>query len=91
MRIVCPLFVFGTVATAFVPTTVHRPRPGVARHAEKYSFEELRSLDSRLEKLEQNAPDVLGGFYESHLKSFSIVPGSAAVSYPSMQLCNYSM
>jgi hypothetical protein len=48
--------------------------------AEPYRFETIRSLDSRLEKLEVAAPDVLGNFYEPHLKSFSVVPGSVNVS-----------
>lgn len=33
-------------------------------------------MESRLENLEREAPDVLTAFYEPHLKSFSIRPGS---------------
>jgi hypothetical protein len=51
-----------------------------ALHVAPYRFETIRSLDSRLEKLEVAAPDILGDFYEPHLKSFSVVPGSVNVS-----------
>ncbi|CAJ1951994.1 unnamed protein product [Cylindrotheca closterium] len=39
-------------------------------------FEELQSLESRLEVLERSAPSALTSFYEPGLKSFSIKPGS---------------
>ena len=54
--------------------------------AAPYQFEMIRSLDSRLEKLEVAAPDILGSFYEPHLKSFSVVPGSVNVSVPRVLL-----
>jgi hypothetical protein len=69
----------GNFATAFVPPSC-RHHPGSVLRAEKYGFEAIRTLDFRLEKLELNAPDILGNFYEPHLKSFSIVPGTVAVS-----------
>lgn len=46
---------------------------------EEYGFKELKSLDARLAILEENAPDLLGSFYESKLKSFSVKPGSVEV------------
>lgn len=42
-------------------------------------FEELQSLESRLEVLERGAPSALTSFYEPSLKSFSIKPGSVEV------------
>jgi hypothetical protein len=44
------------------------------------SFEEKRSFESRLGKIERIASSTLGGFYEPHLKSFSVKPGSFDVS-----------
>ena len=41
-----------------------------------FDFNRLRSIDSRLATLERSAPSTLEGFYEPHLKSFSVVPGS---------------
>jgi len=43
---------------------------------EMFDFNALRSLDSRLAALERTAPSTLEGFYEPHLKSFSVSPGS---------------
>ena len=43
-------------------------------------FDKLKSFDSRLSSLERAAPSMLEGFYEKHLKSFSVKPGSAEVS-----------
>jgi len=43
---------------------------------DKYDFNSLRSIDSRLATLERSAPSTLEGFYETHLKSFSVSPGS---------------
>jgi hypothetical protein len=44
------------------------------------SFAEKRSIESRLNRLVQTAAATLQGFYEPHLLSFSIRPGSATVS-----------
>jgi hypothetical protein len=41
----------------------------------------MRSLDSRLAILQRSAPAALEGFYEPHLKSFSVSPGSVSVRY----------
>lgn len=43
---------------------------------DKFDFNRLRSIDSRLAALERSAPTTLEGFYEPHLKSFSVSPGS---------------
>lgn len=42
-----------------------------------FSFDEMKSIESRLINLEKQSPDILSAFYEPHLKSFSVVPGSA--------------
>jgi hypothetical protein len=42
-----------------------------------FSFEEKKSLESRLATLKREAPVLLSSFYEPHLQSFSMVPGSA--------------
>lgn len=41
-----------------------------------FDFSDLRSIDTRLAALERSAPSTLQGFYEPHLKSFSVSPGS---------------
>lgn len=41
-------------------------------------FSEMKSFESRLAKIEQSGPETLTGFYEPHLNSFSIRPGSAS-------------
>jgi hypothetical protein len=46
----------------------------------EFSFAEKRSIESRLDRLEQTAAATLQGFYEPHLLSFSIKPGSVNVS-----------
>lgn len=89
MRLTCSLLALNAVG-AFVPTFTNHHRQ-ITRYAtvakEIYGFEEIQSLDSRLETLEQDAPDVLGCFYEPHLKSFSIKPGSVEVS--SLQIADF--
>ena len=50
-------------------------RAGRGRH--NFSFDETKSLESRLSNLEREAPTLLSSFYEPHLKSFSVVPGSS--------------
>lgn len=68
-------------ALAFSPQIFAKRRNSVAIRAEKVDdFESLRSLDSRLEALEKNAPELLKNFYEPQLKSFSIQPGGLNVS-----------
>jgi hypothetical protein len=46
----------------------------------EFSFAEKRSIESRLDRLERTAASTLQGFYEPHLNSFSVKPGSAKVS-----------
>lgn len=43
----------------------------------------MRSFESRLETLELGAPTSLQNFYEPHLKSFSVKPGSVEVRHVS--------
>lgn len=49
-------------------------------HPRYYSFDEMKSMESRLDHLQREAPNLLCGFYEKHLKSFSVTPGSVTVS-----------
>lgn len=49
-------------------------------HPHYHSFDEMKSMESRLDHLQRKAPELLCGFYEKHLKSFSVTPGSATVS-----------
>lgn len=49
-------------------------------HKSYYSFEEMKDLETRLDALQREAPELLSGFYEPHLKSFSVRPGAATVS-----------
>jgi hypothetical protein len=93
MKLVCALAALHAVA-AFVPLattrryhqdngaslTINNMRAsGIVVENEDFGFEEIQSIDSRLDNLELDAPDVLGSFYEPHLKSFSIKPGSVEV------------
>ncbi|KAL3782620.1 hypothetical protein HJC23_000002 [Cyclotella cryptica] len=41
-----------------------------------YTFDEMKSMEVRLGNLVKEAPELLCGFYEPHLKSFSVRPGS---------------
>lgn len=43
------------------------------------TFDQMNELDARLGVLERSAPATLGGFYEPHLNSFSVQPGSVTV------------
>jgi hypothetical protein len=82
------LFLLGSVSAFVVPHSTTR-RPSLLRSdvVEKYGFAQIKSLDSRLANLEQSAPDVMGSFYEHHLKSFSVRPGSASVSKGKQRNC----
>lgn len=44
-----------------------------------FSFDQMKSVESRLGILEREAPVMLAAFYEPHLKSFSVRPGSVQV------------
>lgn len=48
--------------------------------ASTYSFEDMKLMETRLGNLQREAPELLCGFYESHLKSFSVRPGAVTVS-----------
>mmetsp|Transcript_48500 Transcript_48500/g.56687 ORF Transcript_48500/g.56687 Transcript_48500/m.56687 type:complete len:789 (-) Transcript_48500:253-2619(-) len=41
------------------------------------NFDKIKSLEHRMSKIERTAPDILMGFYEPHLLSFSVRPGHA--------------
>jgi hypothetical protein len=45
------------------------------------TFDQMNELDSRLGVLERSASTTLGGFYEPHLHSFSVQPGSVTVRF----------
>ena len=45
-------------------------------HQQSITFDEMKSIESRLITLEKQAPEILSDFYEPHLKSFSVRPGS---------------
>lgn len=54
---------------------------GIAnRAASVYTFEQMKSMETKLDGLQHNAPELLYGFYEGHLKSFSVRPGATKVS-----------
>jgi hypothetical protein len=44
--------------------------------ASGFTFDEIKSIESRLENIEREAPDLLVAYYEPHLRSFSVKPGS---------------
>jgi hypothetical protein len=44
--------------------------------ASGFTFDEIKSIESRLEIIERDAPDLLVAYYEPHLRSFSVKPGS---------------
>ena len=45
--------------------------------ADDFTFDRMKNLDSRLETIEDVAPDFLLDYWEPNLKSFSIKPGTA--------------
>lgn len=46
------------------------------RRRRRPSFDEIQSIESRLASLARDGPELLSRFYEPHLKSFSVRPGS---------------
>ena len=46
-------------------------------HSYHHSFEEMKGIESRLDALQRDSPGIIAAFYEPHLKSFSVRPGSA--------------
>ena len=80
------LFLGGGV-NGFVTPQQQRPTPyAFSRQATpmeiatKSDFENMRSFEQRLAAIEDIAPDILLEFYEPHLNSFSVKPGSVSVS-----------
>ena len=57
------------LATLLQKNRVGATAAAAASHPEQYSFDETKAVQSRLENLEREAPDVLTAFYEPHLKS----------------------
>jgi len=43
------------------------------------NFDKMKSLKSRLSFIEKTSPATIAGFYEPHLKSFSVRPGSVQI------------
>jgi hypothetical protein len=72
------------IPSQLVPPSLHLASYKHAAHNEdtssRYSFEEMKSMETRLENLQREAPELLCGFYEKHLKSFSVRPGAVTVS-----------
>ena len=58
-----------TVTSAVVGSKGHDSASG-------FTFDEIKSIESRLEIIEREAPDLLVAYYEPHLRSFSVKPGS---------------
>ena len=58
-----------TVTSAVVGSRGHDSASG-------FTFDEIKSIESRLEIIEREAPDLLVAYYEPHLRSFSVKPGS---------------
>jgi hypothetical protein len=67
------------VSSFFLSSITHDKGHGTV-HKSYYSFEEMKDLETRLDALQKEAPELLSGFYEPHLKSFSVRPGAATVS-----------
>ena len=55
-------------------------------HDKYYSFDEMKNVESRLGNLEKEAPGMISAFYEPHLKSFSVRPGSVKVREFSLKM-----
>jgi hypothetical protein len=64
----------------------HNRQAGSNKGVSDFSFAEKRSIESRLNRLEQTAAATLQGFYEPHLLSFSMKPGSANVRIVSYRI-----
>ncbi|KAL3823170.1 hypothetical protein ACHAXA_010054 [Cyclostephanos tholiformis] len=52
----------------------HHRRLGI--RGGRFTYDDMKSLESRLSIVEVEAPSLLASFYESRLLSFSVVPGS---------------
>jgi hypothetical protein len=70
----CPSFVLPGYPSK--PTTWFGTKLSDAMTEDAFTFEEMKKLDQRLKSLEDATPGYLMDFYEPHLSSFSIKPGS---------------
>ncbi len=61
-----------------VASTKHYATTSQINQQQSITFDEMKSIESRLIALEKQAPEILSAFYEPHLKSFSVRPGSTA-------------
>lgn len=68
--VLCPLLLLGILLPA---DTTSPSKKNVDTY---YDFDKMSSLVKRLDAIEFSAPDILMGFYEPRLKSFSVKPGS---------------
>ncbi len=60
-------------------SNAHPENPKHVQNVGYFSFDQMKSVESRLGTLEKEAPGMLAAFYEPHLKSFSVRPGSVQV------------
>ena len=65
-----------SASSAFLAPRSVSPK-SAPRFATTITFDEIKSIESRLITLEKQSPEILSEFYEPHLKSFSVHPGSA--------------
>ena len=65
------------ICTALSSSAAHHDR--IPIHDKYFSFDEMKAMEARLGNIEKEAPDMLTSFYEPHLKSFSVRPGSVQV------------
>lgn len=63
---------------ASLASTKHFAATSQINQQQSITFDEMKSIESRLVTLEKQAPEILSAFYEPHLKSFSVRPGSTA-------------
>jgi len=48
-----------------------------------FAFDKMKILENRLAKLDNSAPDTLGGFFDENLASFAVQPGAVRLSVTS--------
>ena len=58
-------------------THLHATKPTLSPD-DDYTFTKIKSVEDRLESIQKDAPSLLSGFYEPHLKSFSVRPGDTS-------------
>jgi hypothetical protein len=71
-----------SVTSAFAPSSNSRATSTKSyatnmaqQNQQSITFDEMKSIESRLINLEKQSPEILSAFYEPHLKSFSVHPG----------------